>query len=331
VIALRARGSSDLRHVVRVWGRWVVGLAILLLVAFSLDIPRTLQHLASANLPLTALGVGGLTAIHLVGAWTWRELCKQLSGFRLGVGSATSRYYAAQALGGLTPANLGGDAYRIYALRAAGFDAAVAPVIVQRATSYLALSLLGFVALVGLAPRTPLATGILAGVAIASVLSVLVALVLLAPSPALRWVRSAFLRLMGTPRRADAIETRPLSKASVRAAATGVVLGLVFHAGAILFTYLLVLAVLPTAPLLPVLAALAAARQSLSVPISPSGIGVQEAVLVVLFAGIGLSAEGALAAMLLSRVALLTTTAVGAAALLADRGRAQLGTSGSTA
>ena len=331
MIALRTRASAGVRQVVRVWGRWVLGLAILLLVALSLDIPRTLQHLASANLPLAVVGVGGLTAIHLVGAVTWRVLCMQLSGFRLGVGSATSRYYAAQALGGLTPANLGGDAYRIYALRSAGFDAAVAPVIVQRATSYLALSLLGFVAFVVLAPSTPLATGILAGAAIVSVLSVLVAFVLLAPSPALRRVRSAFLRLMGTPRQADAIQIQPLSKASVRAAATGIVLGLVFHAGAILFTYLLVLAVLPTAPLLPVLAALAAARQSLSVPILPSGIGVQEAVLVVLFAGIGLSAEGALAAMLLGRVALLTTTAVGAAALLADRGRAQLGTSRSTA
>ena len=330
-MALRSRGSAGLRHVVRVWGRWLVGLAILLVVALSLDIPRTLQHLASANLPPAVLGVAGLTAIHLVGAVTWRALCMQLSGFRLGVGSATSRYYASQALGGLTPANLGGDAYRIYALRSAGFDAAVAPVIIQRATSYLALSLLGFVAILALAPSTPLATGILVGAAIVSVLSVLVAFVLLAPPPALHRVRSAFLRLMGTPRQADSIQPQPLSKASARAVATGIVLGLVFHAGAIVFTYLLVLAVLPTAPFLPVLAALAAARQALSVPISPSGIGVQEAVLVVLFAGIGLSAEGALAAMLLGRVALLTTTAVGAAALLADRGRAQLGTSRSTA
>lgn len=54
-------------------------------------------------------------------------------------------------------------------------------------------------------------------------------------------------------------------------------------------------------------------------PFSPSGLGVQEGVLALLFSGIGLSAEVALAASLLSRLALMVTTLAGG--ILLTRGR----------
>jgi uncharacterized protein (TIRG00374 family) len=60
------------------------------------------------------------------------------------------------------------------------------------------------------------------------------------------------------------------------------------------------------------------ARLALTVPISPSGLGFQEGALSVLFVGLGLPAETALAALLLSRVSLLATTVIGAAAMALD-------------
>jgi uncharacterized membrane protein YbhN (UPF0104 family) len=313
------------------WGRWVVGVVALTIVAASLDLGRTLQDLATANLGLAIVGVGGLVGVHLVGAATWRVLCLQLGGVRIGWRAAIGRYYAAQALGGITPANIGGDVYRIYALREAGFDGAVAPVIVQRATSYLGLGLLGLVALWVLSSSVPVASGVVIAAVVVALLTAASAMILLLPWRRLDAIRNALLRLFGGPPMKHPIGERRASYASLGAVGIGLVLGVAFHAAAIVCTFILVLSVLPSAPVAPTLAALAIARLSVSVPISPSGLGIQEAALVVLFAGIGLSAEVALAAMLLGRVALLATTALGSASLLIGRRQVRLEATGSTA
>jgi len=96
--------------------------------------------------------------------------------------------------------------------------------------------------------------------------------------------------------------------------ATG--LGVAFHLGSVLLTALLVAAVDPAATGLAVLAAITIARLSLAVPILPSGLGANEAILALLFAGMSLSPQTALAALLLGRVALVLTTALGAGLLL---------------
>lgn len=68
-----------------------------------------------------------------------------------------------------------------------------------------------------------------------------------------------------------------------------------------------------------VLAAITIARLSLAVPILPSGLGANEAILALLFAGLSLSPQTALAALLLGRVALVLTTALGTVLLLVGR------------
>jgi uncharacterized protein (TIRG00374 family) len=76
-----------------------------------------------------------------------------------------------------------------------------------------------------------------------------------------------------------------------------------------------VAAINPDAVSLASIAALAVARLTLAIPISPSGLGFQEGALSALFVAIGLAPETALAALLLGRISLLTTTLVGAIAL----------------
>ena len=75
---------------------------------------------------------------------------RQRSGLRLSWGAALRVHYAAQALGSVTPGNLGSDIHRATVVRQAGhgWSAAIEPIVVQRATSYLALSLLAGIGLV---------------------------------------------------------------------------------------------------------------------------------------------------------------------------------------
>jgi uncharacterized protein (TIRG00374 family) len=99
----------------------------------------------------------------------------------------------------------------------------------------------------------------------------------------------------------------------------GVSLALVFHLGSIAMVYLLVVALGGAVDAGPVIASIALARLSILIPLSPSGLGFQEAALSVLFLQIGLTAELALATALLNRLALLGTMALGAAFIVSGR------------
>jgi uncharacterized membrane protein YbhN (UPF0104 family) len=282
--------------------RAAAGLVILGLVLAGVDPGAVADRLARADLALAAVGVLGLTATHLMPAAGWRAILGTTNGVWLAWRSAVAVYYASQAIGGVTPANLGGDLHRAGTLRRSGhgWPAAVAPLLVQRATSYLALSILAAVALTFLASRTPLAGGmVVAGLAFAAAVGIGAWVLLAAPGPLGGWRD----RLIGQ----GAAAPTSLGGATL----IGMGQGLAFHAAAIGLTGLVVLAVEPTAPIGPVLAALAVARLALAVPLTPSGLGVQEGAAAVLFAGIGLAPGVALAAMLLARLSLLLTTAIG--------------------
>lgn len=308
----------------RAWSvaRWLLGVGVVALLVVGLDAPAIATRIASANGPLVVTGVLGLTAVHVLGAAAWAILCRQLGGLRLGWASALRVYFAAQALGGVTPANIGGDAYRIAAVRRAGlgWSAAVAPVLVQRATSYLALAILVVPALAVLAATSHLPAAVLLAGLFACALAGGVALLLIVAPARLSALRARLPRLAapsepglsgGAP---DGWRLPPLRSVGV---ATG--FGLAFHASSVLLTALLLVAVDPSAVGAPVLAAIVVARLSLAVPILPSGLGAYEAILTLLFAGLGLAPETALAGLLLGRLALVLTTLLGAGVLLFGR------------
>ena len=113
---------------------------------------------------LLLVGVTGLTAVHLVPATAWWAMLPMLAGIRVPWSRAASTFYAAQAIGGVTPANIGGDVHRAVAVRGAGLSWAtsVAPLIVQRATSYAALGLLSLLAVAVLVSSSALAVPLVA-------------------------------------------------------------------------------------------------------------------------------------------------------------------------
>jgi uncharacterized membrane protein YbhN (UPF0104 family) len=296
--------------------RWAVGLAIVGALVLSLDPAAIAARLAGANLAVVLVGIVGLSAVHLVGAVAWRDLTRRLAAITLTWGDALRTYYAAQAIGGLTPANLGSDAYRIMALRSPATRAARAalPILVQRATSYLALSLLAAMALLVASRPAGFTVGVTVAALAVSAVAVAVLSLLSTGHGRLRRVRD---RLIG-----DAEIGRRALMGSVL---VGITLGLAFHGLAVLLTWGIALAVEPAAASLAALAAVALARLSLVVPITPSGLGIQEAALTGLFVAIGLPAEAALAAALLARLSLLLTAVIGALTWAGPRPSAEPG------
>jgi uncharacterized membrane protein YbhN (UPF0104 family) len=274
-------------------GRILALVAIAAYLLHSVDLAGVLERAGRANPLIVVTAVAVLTGAHVVAALNWRAIVARLGGTPMTAGAALRAYYASQAVGGITPANLGGDAYRVVAARSDGAhwgDAALS-VLVQRATSFAALAVLGVVALAALPDVLDVATPLI-GAAVALVLVLGVPVVVLV-------------------RRHDRFADPARRHSFAAATSVGLAGGLAFHIIAIAASYALVIAVDPGASGLGILAAVTLARLSLAVPIAPSGIGVQEGALAALFILLGASPESAVAASLLGRLALLTTTAIG--------------------
>ena len=306
---------------VRTGIRWAIGLILLGALISTLDLGALGARLGALNFGIAVPAILGLVAVHLVAATSWRQLTWHLAGVRLGWRTTIRLYYAGQALGTVTPANLGADVYRVMAtddgpgrMRMAG------PVVIQRLMSIVALLLLGvFGALV--VPIDGLGPFVVALLLLAVGVGALTAVATRgAPSLRARLVRGPVLRLvqrLGLDGAADPVTGATADGNLASAARDGLGLGLVFHGLSLLMGLALVAAVEPGAVAQPleVLGALAIARLSLTVPISPNGIGIQEGALAILFVQLGLPPDVALAAALLNRLALLLTAGIGAIAL----------------
>jgi uncharacterized membrane protein YbhN (UPF0104 family) len=314
--------------------RPLLGISVLVAVLLTVSPGAVANRLGNAEIGLALVGIAGLSATHLIAAATWRLLLAMLGGIRLPWHVATRLFYAAQAIGAITPANVGGDVHRAVALRSAGHEprTSVAPLLIQRAASYVALALLAVVALVPIAGQAEAAAPfVLVGCAFA--IGIVVALSIAIVPGRLDSVRARVFRNLGFG--AAAASSLPVHVA-LRAGLVGVALGAAFHAAAIACTWLLIVAVDPSVPALPAIAAIAIARLSLAVPFTPSGVGVQEGALSLLFEQLGMSPGTALAGMLLARLSLLMTTAVGAFLLArpnpgtASPGRSSISTGAAT-
>ena len=304
---------------VRLAVRWLIALVVIGALLSLVDVGAIGQRLRGTDLRLAIPAVVGLVLVHLVAAATWRRLLQDVSGISLAWPATVRSYFAAQALGMVTPANVGADAYRVLAMGdGATRGQLLRPVVVQRLTSIVALAVLGLGGAIAL-PIDGLGLFVLA-VSIVGGAAAWIALALVRPPSAAGWSGMVARRIGWN---ADTAPGRARVRSAIR---DGLGLGLVFHGASLLLALVLVGAVDPVTASHPetVLAALAIARISLAVPISPNGLGVQEGVLVLLFSRLGLPAETAIAAALLNRLALLLTAAIGLVALMApsrDRSR----------
>jgi uncharacterized membrane protein YbhN (UPF0104 family) len=292
--------------------RWVIAVAIIVVVLSRFDLAAVGTRLSSVDWRLASAGIAALVAIHLVGALSWRRLLDRLAGIRLDWPLTIRLYYAAQAVGSITPGNIGADVYRVVAVDAeAGRGSVALPIVVQRVTSIGALLVLGglgalVLPVVGGAPLVAWIGLVPAG--LAATVAILVTWA--------RWRGQSVAWLV----RRFRVQVGELAAAGAWASVVrdGFGLGLVFHGASLGLGLLLVAAVDPATAgrSVEVLAALAIARLSLAVPISPNGLGLQEGALGILFVQLGLEPNVALAAILLNRVALVVAVLLGAISLL---------------
>ncbi|MEO8509993.1 MAG: lysylphosphatidylglycerol synthase transmembrane domain-containing protein [Chloroflexota bacterium] len=297
--------------------RLVAGVVLLAVVLAALDPAELWRALAGADLAVVLIAVVGLSAMHMVPAAGWRAMVHAVSGVAIPWPATLQLSYAAQAVGGVTPANLGGDVVRAAAVRAAGhgWSMTVLPILAQRATSYVALSALSVPALALLASQTSIASGVVVtGVAAAILVAVAASLLVAAPAPVRRIIGKRWPRF--SPEAGAAHLPR---RTLAMLAGIGLVSGLAFHAGSLALTWFLLAGVDPATATLPVLAALTVARLSLAVPLTPSGVGIQEAVVVALVASFSGPTEAVLAGLLLARLSLVLTTILGATMLATGR------------
>jgi uncharacterized membrane protein YbhN (UPF0104 family) len=283
--------------------RVVVGILLVAVLVATLDLRSIVTRMQMANLWLVLFAITGLTLDHALAGVAWREISRLVRAATMPWWAAIRSYYIAQGFGGLTPGNVGGDAYRVLALRRDGqnWSNSALPVLIQRATSFLALAALGAVGIAVLPMARAVGLPLLAvGVALALGLAVPIALLLLRrkhPLAALHELEAGTT----VDRRAGVLP----------ALTVGLVLGILFHAVGIALAYVLVIAVDPGIGSPAVLGALAIARLTIAIPLSPSGLGIQEGALALLFVGLGLPVETALAASLLGRLSLVSTTVIG--------------------
>jgi len=308
----------------RLVARFALGLAVLVLVLVAVNPAEVARALASADLRLVVVGVIGLTAMHAVAAAGWRWMIAQRSGLRLSWGAALRVHYAAQALGSVTPANVGSDIHRAAVVRQAGhgWSAAIEPIVVQRATSYLALSVLAGIGLVVVSTTDELSRLIvLIGGVVAGLLMV-ASWQLLRPIGPFRGVHAWLRRRVEGSADEHGTDSDPATSPTWPILLIGLSTGFVFHAGSVALTWLLVFAIDPQTPVWPVLGAIAIARLSLAVPLTPNGLGVQEGTLAALLTAMQISAQPALAAMLLARLSTVLLAAIGVALMVrGQRGR----------
>jgi uncharacterized membrane protein YbhN (UPF0104 family) len=287
--------------------RWAAGLLLLAALVVVFNPAAILGRLASAD-PWRAIpALGGLVAVHLIAAAAWRRLAERVGGFPIDARSAVRMYYAAQAWGAVTPANIGADVYRVAAFDAPeGRGGLAAAVLVQRLASTGALVLLAVIGSLVVPIPGAAAFGFLLAIG-SGIMAVAAALLWRRRDAAGRAIAAGLARL-GV--RWHVIR-RPGQAPSI--ARDGLGLSIVFHATSIALAFVLVTAVEPStgANPVPILGALAIARLSLAVPLSPNGIGLQEGALSLLFVQLGMAPEVAVAAGLLNRVALIATAGVG--------------------
>jgi uncharacterized membrane protein YbhN (UPF0104 family) len=286
--------------------RLAVSAGVLVAVWVVFDPTALTRQLAGVRWTTATPAIVGLVVAQTVACAGWRRILHTITGLHVPWGLALPAYYESVTVGALTPANIGGDVYRASLARALGsaWSDAISLTVVHRLSSYLAAVVLGALGLTVLFPHS-----------LGAVPFVLFGVVVTAGM-------AAFVHRTGRPRLFVVLPfvrtplTFAFARMQRRAFAYGTFWGLLFHGLSLLLSYVLLLSVDPAAPPR-ALAALATARLAALLPVSISGIGVQEGSAALLLPLAGVPASAAIAASLLSRLALIGTMVTGVGASVA--------------
>jgi glycosyltransferase 2 family protein len=300
------------RHSLLLWLRILVSAALLAVLVTKIHPEHLLpkhQHLSTlvflaAGLFLTGLGV-------VLSAWRWQRVLHVFDA-DAPLRTLASHYFAGQFVGNVLPSTVGGDVLRISrgAATTGSGSVAFASVAIERLSGFIALPLIVFF---GFLIRPSLIEGEHAWMALAIAagsLLLLAVIVLFAASPRLagrfkeneNWTRFIGAVHVGI----DRLRHRPRDAFGILGAA--IVYQLSVVSAVLCAAHVLDLA-LPTAAVVAFVPAVAMAQ---TIPLSVSGFGVREGLLVLFLTPLGVSTGGAVALGLLWYAMLLVVSLFGA-------------------
>lgn len=292
--------------------RLLISVALLGLIAWTVDGAALLRRLASADFRWFGLAVVLGILANVVSAWRWLIISRHL-GLTASAAALLPAYGRGVALNTVLPgATLGGDAYRAIVLQKLGNPMlkAAASVALDRLSGLWALCVISWVAWLALAvvPQPGLAPATLhahlAGIALA----------VIAPFAA----RALGARLNLTPQRLPARLLRLLSE-TARLAQLTFVSSVIVQIATIAALWAALNAVTPDVPVLYLTAIAAPVFIATALPVSIGGYGTREAALATYYLLAGLPADVAVAGALLHGLAVTLQGALWAPLFLIDR------------
>ncbi len=298
-------------------GRWlrVIVSAVLLAVLVTKIHPEDLlperRHVSTlaflaAGLIVTALGI-------VLSAWRWQRVL-EVFDVHVPLRTLTKHYFAGQFVGNVLPSTVGGDVVRVSrgATTTGSGSVAFASVVLERLSGFIALPLLVFI---GFLIRPSLVDNNHAWIALAIAFGTLVLLGLILvvaghPKIAGRFAdRDNWMRFIGAVHVGiDRLRRQPRDAFGVLGAAV------VYQASVVAAVYCAVQALDITIPAAAVIAFIPAVAMGQTIPLSVSGFGVREGLLVLLLHPLGVSTSAAVALGLFWYGMLLIVSLLGAPA-----------------
>ena len=120
--------------------RFVVGLGILFTVLWFVDLRQFLSSLLSVNPWIFFAMIAAALGARFIRAWKWKELLA-VGGINVNTWQAVRLSLVSHFTGAWTPGQLGGDAYRVLALRKFGrSDVVLSTLLIERYAGFCAVS-----------------------------------------------------------------------------------------------------------------------------------------------------------------------------------------------
>ena len=295
--------------------RSVVSAGLLAVLVTRIDLAHALprqRHLSTlawfaAALCTATVGIG-------LSAWRWQRVLA-VFGVRAPLGTLWNHYLAGQFVGNVLPSTIGGDVLRVTraSRTTTTTETAFASVALERLTGFAALPLLsalGFALRPGLLAEPHAWAAVLIG---SVTLALLVGILVLAGHPRLAGRfrdRPGWVRYLGAVHEGvDAMRRHPPGALGVLGTAC------VYQASTVLMVWFVFRTLEVPVPNAAVLAFVPAVAMAQVLPISVSGLGVREGMLVLLLVPLGVSPARAVAVGLLWYCVMLLTSVPGAPAL----------------
>ncbi len=322
-MAVTNTAATSRRQSVSRWLRVIVS-AVLLAVLVTRIHPEDLlperRHLSTIAFLVAALLITGLGIV--LSAWRWQRVL-EVFDVRVPLRTLTKHYFAGQFVGNVLPSTVGGDVVRVSrgATTTGSGSVAFASVVLERLTGFIALPLLVFV---GFLIRPSLLDNNSAWIALAIAFGTLILLVLILvvvghPKLAGRFAeRENWMRFIGAVHVGiDRLRHQPRHALGVLGAA------LVYQLSIVVAVWCAVQALDISIPNAAVLAFIPAVAMGQTVPLSVSGFGVREGLLVLLLHPLGVSTSSAVALGLFWYGMLLVVSLIGAPAFAVGQRGAQ--------